>query len=186
MKMLLKTILSIVFLSFCLMSSAQSGARHSIGLQLNPYLNADLFDGMSVKYVYAGRYNFSIKDHITFGPELSGFYGKLLYLDPNYKYSNFNVGGFFRYSFIPASRVKPFFELSPYYTFLSYKSLPENAYKGLTTNGKDSYLSGYLAPGISLFNKSGKLSLDLFCKFSSKMLVNNDKIVFSYRLNFRF
>ena len=184
--MLLKTIFSIVFVGFCLISSAQSGASHSIGLQLNPYLDADLFNGMSVKYVYAGRYNFSIKDHITLGPELSGFYSKLLYLDPNYTYSNFNVGGFFRYSFFPASRVKPFIELSPCYTFSSYKNLPENTYEGVTPNGKDSYLSGYLAPGISLFNKSGRLSLDLFCKFSNKILVNNDKIAFSYRLNFRF
>jgi hypothetical protein len=186
MNILLKTILSIVFVGFCLMSSAQSGASHSIGLQLNPYLDADLFNGRSVKYVYAGRYNFSIKDHITFGPELSGFHAKLLYIDPNYTFANFNIGGFFRYSFFPASRIRPFFELSPYYTFSSYKNLPENSYEGVPINGKDSYLSGYLAPGISLFNKSRKLSLDLFCKFSNKTLVNNDKIVFSYRLNFRF
>ena len=46
MKMLLKTILSIVFVGFCLISSAQSDESHSIGLQLNPYLDADLFDGM--------------------------------------------------------------------------------------------------------------------------------------------
>jgi hypothetical protein len=186
MKMQLKTILSIVFAGFCLTSSAQSTMNHSIGLQLNPYLDGDLFNGMSVKYVYAGRYNFSIKDHITLGPELSGFHAKLLYLKPNYTYANFNVGGFFRYSFLPSSRVKPFFELSAFYTFLSYKNGPENIYEGVTPNGKDSYLSGYLAPGISLYNKSRKISLDLFCKFSNKMLVNNDEIAFSYRLNFRF
>lgn len=186
MKILLKTILSIVFLGFCLMSSAQSGASPSIGLQLNPYLDADLFNGISIKYVYAGRYNFSIKDHITLGPELSGFHEKLQFIDPNYTYANFNVGGFFRYSFLPESRIRPFIELSSYYTFSSYKNLPENAYAGVPLNGKDSYLSGYLAPGISLFNKSRKLSLDLFCKFSNKTLVNNDKIIFSYRLNFRF
>ena len=186
MKMLLKTILSIVFVGICLISSSQSGTKHSIGLQLNPYLDADLFNGMSVKYVYAGRYNFSIKDHITFGPELSGYHTKVLVLDPNYTYSNFNVGGFFRYTFFPTSRIRPFFELSPYYTFLSYKNGPENAFEGVAPNGKDSYLSGYLAPGITLFNKSRNLSLDLFCKFSNKMLVNNEKIVFSYRLNFRF
>jgi len=186
MKMLLKTILSIVFVVLCLISSAQSGKSHSIGLQLNPYLDKDLFNGNSIKYVYALRYSFSIKYHITVGPELSGFYGKLPDLYPNYRYSYFNVGGFFRYSFFPVSRVKPFFELSPYYAFFSYKNAPENFYPGMLPNGKDSYLSGYLAPGITLFNKSRNLSLDLFCKFSNKMLVNNEKIVFSYRLNFRF
>jgi hypothetical protein len=186
MKMLFKSILIIVFAVFCLRASAQSVTSHSIGFQLNPYLDADLFNGMSVKFVYAGRYNFSIKDHITLGPELSGFYARVLIIDPNYTYANFNIGGFFRYSFLPVSRIRPFFELSPYYTFLSYKNGPENTYNDLPTHGRDSYLSGYLAPGVSLFNKSRKLSLDLFCKFSNKMLVNNDKIVFSYRLNFRF
>jgi hypothetical protein len=186
MKMLLKTILSIAFAGFCLTSSAQGGNSNSIGLQLNPYLDADLFNGMAVKYVYAGRYNFNIKDHIAFGPELSGFYAKVLILDPKYTYAFFNVGGFFRYSFFPESRVKPFFELSPYYTFLNYKNGPENSYEGLPVNGNDSFFSGYLASGISLFNKSRKISLDLFCKVSNKMFVNNDKIVLSYRLNFRF
>ena len=182
--MLLKTILSIVFVGFCLISSAQRGASHSIGLQLNPYLDEDLFNGSSIKLVYALRYNFSIKDHLTLGPELSGYYFKEHSVD--YTDSNFNVGGFFRYSFFPASRVKPFFELSPYYTFFSYKNAPENFYPGMLPNGKDSYLSGYLAPGISLFNKSQKFSFDLFCKFSSKGFVNGENIVLSYRFNFRF
>lgn len=184
MKMLFTTILSIVFAGFCLISSAQSRASHSIGLQFNPYLDADLFNGSSIKLVYALRYNFNIKDHITLGPELSGYYFKEHSVD--YTASNFNVGGFLRYSFSPASRVKPFFELSPYYTFFSYKNLPENTYEGMPPNGKDSYLSGYLAPGISLFNKSQKFSLDLFYKFSTKDFVNGNHSVLSYRLNFRF
>ncbi len=186
MKMLSKTILSIVLAGFCLSSSAQNSKSHSIGLQLNPFLDADLFNGISVKFVYAGRYNFSIKDHITLGPELSGYHAKILHLEPNYKYSIFNVGGFFRYSFLPESRIRPFFELSPYYTFLSYKNGPENTYTGVPTDGKDSYFSGYVAPGISLYNKSRKISLDLFCKFTNKYFVNNEKIVLSYRLNISF
>jgi hypothetical protein len=177
MKMLVNSIFSIVLVFFCLMSSAQSDKSHSIKLQLNPYLDKDLFNGNSIKYVYALRYTFSIKDHITLGPELSGYNVKLLYLDPNYTFSNFNIGGFFRYSFFPSSRVRPFFEFSPYYTFFSYKNLPENTYEGVPPNGKDSYLSGYLAPGISVFNKSKKFSLDLFCKFSGKAFVNGNKLV---------
>jgi hypothetical protein len=184
MKMLYKTILSIGFVGFSLMSSAQSVTSHSIGLQCNPYLDADLFNGSSIKLVYALRYNFSIKDHITLGPELSGYYFKEHTV--NYRASSFNVGGFFRYSFFPISRVKPFFELSSYYTFFSYKNLPENTYEGMPPNGKDSYLSGYLAPGISFFNKSQKISLDLFYKFSTKDFVNGNQSVLSYRLNFRF
>jgi hypothetical protein len=186
MKILFKTILCLVFTGFCFTSSAQSGTNHSIGLQLNPYLNADLFIGNSTRFVYALRYTFNIKDHITLGPELSGYNIRVPTVAPAYTYSIFNVGGFFRYSFLPASRIRPFFEFSPYYTFMHYNNLPENTYNGVSTNGKDRYLSGYLAPGISLFNKSQKFSLDLFYKFSTKMFVNDDKLVLSYRLNFIF
>jgi hypothetical protein len=186
MKIPFKIILSIVYAGFCFTSSAQSGTNHSIGLQLNPYLNADLFNGNSTRFVYALRYNFSLKDHITLGLELSGYNIRVPTVAPAYTSSIFNVGGFFRYSFLPASRIRPFFEFSPYYTFLRYNNLPENTYNGVSSNGKDSFLAGYLAPGISLFNKSHKFSLDLFYKFSTKMFVNDDKLVLSYRLNFRF
>lgn len=182
--MLFKTILSIALVSFCLMSSAQNKTSHSIGLQLNPYINADLFAGINIRYVYALRYSFSIKDHITLGPELSGYYFKENSVD--YSASIVNIGGFFRYSFFPEARVKPFFELSPYYSFFNYKNLPENAYPSMLPKGTDSYLSGYLAPGVSLFNKSKKISLDLFYKFSNKNFVNGNQAVLSYRLNFRF
>jgi hypothetical protein len=183
MKMLLKTILSIVFVSFCLISSSQSGVQHSIGLQLNPYIDESLFDGSAIKPVFALRYTFSIKDHITLGPEFSGSFMRVPTVGPAYRSSNINLGGFVRYSFLPESRVKPFFELSSYYTFYSYKNLGTG---GTETSGSDSYLSGYLAPGISLFSKSRKFSVDLFYKFSNKDFVNGKQSVLSYRLNFRF
>jgi hypothetical protein len=181
MKMLLKTILGIVFIGFSLISSGQTGKNHSIGLQFNPYLDESLFKGNAIKPVYALRYTFSIKDHITLGPELSGSFMRGPITGPVFKSSNFNLGGFFRYSFLPESRVKPFFELSTYYTFFSYKQL-----RSTWTSGSDSYLSGYLAPGISLFSKSRKFSVDLFYKFSNKDFVNGKQSVLSYRLNFRF
>jgi hypothetical protein len=183
MKMLLKTILSIVFIVFCFISSAQSGKNHSIGLQFNPYLDESLFNGDAIKPVYALRYTFNIKDYITLGPELSGSFMRGPIAGPVYKSSNFNMGGFFRYSFLPESRIKPFFELSTYYTFFSYQQLGPG---GTETSGSDSYLSGYLAPGISLFSKSRKFSVDLFYKFSNKDFVNGKQSVLSYRLNFRF
>ena len=102
---------------------------------------------------------------------------------PVYKSSNFNLGGFIRYSFLPESRIKPFFELSSYYTFYNYKNLGTG---GAETSGSDNYLSGYLAPGISLFSKSKKFSIDLFYKFSNKDFINGKQSVLSYRLNFRF
>lgn len=185
MNMLLKTILSIVFIGFCLISSAQTGMNHSIGLQLNPYIDEALFNRYSFKTVYALRYTFSIKDRITLGPEVSGSYFRTP-VQPHFTSYKINVGGFFRYSFFPESRVKPFFELSSYYTYYSYKYGNEVQQWGIKQSGSGSYLSGYLAPGISLFSKSRKLSIDLFYKFSNKYFVNDKHSVLSYRLNLRF
>lgn len=183
MRMLFKTILSILLTGFCMMSSAQTGTNHSIGLQLNPYFDESLFKGDAIKPVYAFRYTFSIKDHISLGPELSGNFMRGPIAGPVYKSSNFNLGGFFRYSFLPGSRVKPFFELSTYYTFFSYK---QHGLGATWSGGSDSYLSGYLAPGISLFSKSRNFSVDLFYKFSNTDFVNGNKSVLSYRFNYRF
>lgn len=184
MKIISRPILCIFFSCYGLVSSAQSIGSNSIGLQLNPYIDEFFFTGTFIKPVYAFRYTFGIKEHITFGPEISGFYVKAHVND--YTLSNFNVGGFFRYSFLPASRVNLFIEVSPYYTFHSWKNGPEDAFTGVEPNGSMSFLSGYIAPGISLFNKSKKISLDLFYKFSNKTFANDKKSVLSYRLNFKF
>lgn len=185
MKIVNGIILSIFLLGNCLISSAQSISNHSIGLQLNPYVDEFLFTNTFVKPVFALRYSWGIKDHISFGPEISGFQFKALSND--YSVKNLNVGGFFRYSFLPSSRIKPFIELSPYYTFQSWKNAPvENFGELLEPNGSKSYLSGYVAPGISLYCKSKKISLDLFYKFSDKPFVNGKQSVLSYRLNYNF
>ena len=184
MKILGRTILSIFLSGFCVISSSQNAGKHSIGLQLNPYLDEHLFKHEYYSPVYAFRFTFGIKEHITLGPELSGFYSKT-YVD-DYTIGNFNAGGYFRYSFLPQSRIKPFLEVSSYYTYDYWKNGPEDAYTELEPNGSNSYLSGYGAPGISLLSKSGKFSLDLMYKFSGNTFVNDKKSVFSYRLNFWF
>jgi hypothetical protein len=185
MKIISGTILCVFLSCFCLISSSQSISSHSIGLQLNPYVDEFLFTSTFIKPVYAFRYSLGINDHITFGPELSGFFVKAHVND--YTISNLNIGGFFRYSFLPASRINPFIEISPYYTFHSWKNGPTDSFNGvLEPSGSRSYLSGYIAPGISLFSKSKKISLDLFYKFSNKTFANDKHSVLSYRLNYKF
>ena len=185
MKILGRTIICILLSGYCVISSSQSVGKHSIGIQLNPYVDEHLFNHEFYSPVYALRYTLGIKDHITLGPELSGFYTKAYVND--FTISNINVGGFFRYSFLPTSRVNPFIEVSPYYTFHSWKNGPTEIYSGvLEPNGSRSYLSGYVAPGISLSSKSKKVSLDLFYKFSNKNFANEKHSVLSYRLNFKF
>lgn len=184
MKVICRTILIILFTGICLISSSQSIGTHSIGLQLNTYVDESLFTNTFIKPVYAFRYTLGIRKNITFGPELSGFYVKAHVGD--YTFGSFNIGGFFRYSFLPASRVKPFIEVSPYYIYHYWKNGPEDSFNGAEPNGSKSFISGFIAPGISLFSKSGKLSLDLFYKFSDKTFVNGKQSVLSYRLNLNF
>jgi hypothetical protein len=183
MKILGRTILSILLSGFCVISSSQSLGNHSIGLQLNPYVDQHLFDHAFFKPVYAFRYALGLKDHITYGPELSGYFVKAYSND--FTLGNINVGGFIRYSFLPESRFKPFIEVSPYYTYHYWKNGPDT-FAEFEPNGSKSYFSGYVGPGITIFNKSRKISLDLFYKFSNKIFLNDKQSVLSYRLNFNF
>lgn len=184
MKILCRTILSILVSGYCVISSSQSVDKHSVGLQLNPYFDEHLFNHEYFKPVYAFRYTWRLNEHITFGPELSGFYTKN-YVD-DFSIGNFNAGGYFRYSFLPQSRFKPFMEVSPYYTYHYWKNGPEISFGELKPDGSKSFLSGYVTPGITIFNKSGNISLDLMYKFSDRTFVNEKKSVLSYRLNFWF
>ena len=184
MKILGRTILCILLSGYCVISSSQSVDKNSIGLQVNPFFDGHLFNHEFYSPVYALRYTLGIKEHITLGPELSGFYTKT-YVD-DFTTGNINFGGFFRYSFLPQSRIKPFVEVSSYYTYHYWRNFPEINLDDTDPNGSKSFLSGYVAPGITLFSKSRKISLDLMYKFSNKPFVNGEKSVFSYRLNFWF
>lgn len=179
-----KALLCILISGYCVFTSAQSVGKHSVGLQINPFADGSLFNHESYSPVYALRYTWAIKEHITLGPELSGFYTKT-YVD-NFTTGNINAGAYFRYSFFPQFRVRPFFELSSYYTWHYWKNGPEVSLDDWEPNGSAGFLSGYAAPGLTLFSKSGKFSLDLMYKFSDRSFVNDRKSVFSYRLNFWF
>lgn len=158
--------------------------KYSIGIQLNPYLDSYLFDGTFFKPVFAVRYGFNIKDHLSFGPEVSGHFVRMR--SDQYNSSAINLGAFVRYSIFPTSRIKPFLEFSPYYSFLHTKLAAfqtREEYEASKTN-----IGGYLSPGISLYTKNRKFSLDLMYKFSitDKAFVNSKQSVFTYRFNFNF
>ncbi len=184
MKIFSRTILLVLLAGVCLVASSQSTFTRSLGLQLNPFLDNNQISGVAFKPVYALRYTLGINNRLTFGPEVSGFHVQTKSTD--YAFGSFNAGAFARYSFLPESRIRPFVELSAYYTYHYWKNAPEAQYVTIPINGSKSYLSGYAAPGISLFSKSKKVSLDVFYKFSNLDLVNDKKAVLSYRLNFRF
>jgi hypothetical protein len=159
---------------------------HSIGIQLNPYLDSFFFDGTFTKPVFAGRYTFNLDKHFSVGPEVSGYFIKWNSHQGDMNISDFNVGGFARYSLLPDSRIRPFLEFSPYYTFYHFKSTTIQTREGIGMEYDKSYFSGYLSPGITLYSKNHKFSLDLMYKFSNKNFVNGNKSAFTYRLNFNF
>jgi len=166
---------------------AQDGSKsRSIGVQLNPYLDARFFDRTFIKPVFAGRYSFNFKDHISFGPEVSGYFVHWNSHQDDMNISDLNLGGFVRYSLLPTARIRPFLEFSPYYTLYHFKSTTIQTTEGIGREYHNSYLSGYLSPGITLYSQNHKISLDLMYKFSNKTLVSDKKSAFTYRLNFNF
>ncbi len=186
MKIIKYCSLHMIFLVINLTICAQNTKNHSLGFQLNPYLNHDLFNGGSIQIVFASRYNHTIKTNITLGPELSGYYSRVLSNNNSLNVTNINFGGFARYSLHNKTRISLFFEASPYITWHNYKNRMSSSGNGESSTGHDIFFSGYLAPGVSLFSKTRNLSLDLFFKFSDKEFLNAKKSIFSYRINFRF
>lgn len=165
---------------------AQTEKKQSVGIQLNPYIDSDLTDGTFIKPVFALRYGYNLTKNFSLGPEISGHYVTTLRDQTDLHISAINAGAFFRYSLLPDSRIKPFFEISPYYTFHHFKSSDIVTMEGIGKDERKEYFSGYLSPGISLYSKSQRLSLDLMYKFSNKDFINGNKSVFSYRLNINF
>lgn len=165
---------------------AQTEKKQSVGIQLNPYIDSDLTDGNFIKPVFALRYGYNLTKNFSLGPEISGHYVTTLRDQTDLHISAINAGAFFRYSILPDSRIKPFFEISPYYTFHHFKSSDIVTMEGVGKDDRKEFFSGYLSPGISLYSKSRRLSFDLMYKFSNKNFVNEHKSAFSYRLNINF
>jgi len=187
MKILLR-IITFSFFIICFQSTceAQTDKNQSIGIQLNPYFDSHLFERTFIKPVFALRYGYYLTKNFTLGPEISGYYITTLKNQTDFNLSYLNLGAFFRYSILPESRVKPFLEISTYYTFYHFKSDDIVTMEGVGKDERKEFLSGYLSPGISVFSKSRRISLDLMYKFSNKYFVNDHKSVFSYRLNINF
>lgn len=166
---------------------AQNDRRnHSVGLQLNPYLDSHFLTGTFIKPVFAMRYGYKLNNHISLGPEVSGYLMRWDVNKGDMNITDLNLGGFVRYSFMPTSRIRPFLELSPYYTLYHFKSKTIVTQEGIGMEYNSNYFSGYLSPGITLFSKNQKFSLDLMYKFSNKRFVNGNQSAFTYRLNFNF
>ena len=153
---------------------------NQIGLQLNPYLDENLFQGFLAEIVFGIRYAYHVTPHLSAGPEVNGFAPIYFTSGGNSDFFRLGAGAFARYSFFKDKRIKVFTEVMPYYSYRYWEEsqwLPEI---------RESRFGICLSPGVSLYSKSRKFSVDLYMKFSNIDFVNSKNFVFSYKVNYHF
>jgi hypothetical protein len=156
--------------------------RHSFGIQYNPFIDIDLFQGHGVKNIFAARYGYRLWHNIRIGPEFSGYrWNYLVDGQQAGKLSLNNYGVYSRYSLLKWNRFRPLAEISIYYSHFHMKTPPPYQY-----DITDDYISFYVAPGFSFLFCKNHLELDLFYKFSYKDFINERKSVISYRFSINF
>ena len=153
---------------------------NQLGLQLNPYLDENLFRGFMPELVFGIRYAYHVAPHFSAGPEVNGFFPVNLKSGNDLFFFRLGAGAFARYSFFTDSRVRVFAEVLPYY---SYRYWEENQW---LPELRESRFGLCLSPGASLYSRSGRFSIDLYIKFSNIDFVNSKNYVFSYKVNYHF
>jgi hypothetical protein len=182
-------LLSFVLITFPFRSYSQNTEKGSIppfyknqvGIQLNPYLNEN---GYFTDFVFGLRYGRNISKPIILGADLYESIPAFGSITGVYsQYNNFKIGVFSRYTFFPEKRIQGFIEVSPFYSHRYFKGL-ENLYGGVPKNT----LGSYIAPGVSIFTKNKKFSLDIYYEIyvhpTSYFYYHDNE--FSYKLNFHF
>jgi hypothetical protein len=158
-------------------ASVTFGKKNLIGIQYNPLYSSDW---IYVANFFSIRYGYKITKPLTIGAELSGyFYRKNINSSPEFPiqdqygiYTNI----FLRYSIRSDKRIQGFLEVSPYAGFYFKKPM----------DYQDMDLNIYVAPGLSVFSKNKKFSMDLYYKFSTQTYTGGGHGALSYKLNFHF
>jgi hypothetical protein len=174
--------LAVIFASVSI--SAQTSDKNTyseyknlIGIQLNPYL--DVNETFS-SFVYSLRYGYKISKPITLGAELTGSFSA--FDVQAVQYSDIKIGAFARYTFLPEKRIQGFLEASPFFAHTFVRGT--EFYPGNRIYNK---FGLYVAPGLSLFTKNRRISMDLYYKFyvhPGDLYYGKNSI--SYKLNFHF
>ena len=148
------------------------GKKSLIGIQYNPIYA----DGWTyAANLFSIRYGYKIAKPLTIGTELTGFFYKNnIDLFQDYYYISTNL--FLRYSIRPDKRIQGFLEVSPYANFYFMKPM----------NYQDMDWNIYVAPGLSVFSKNKKFSMDVYYKFSTQSFIDGGHGALSYKLNFHF
>jgi hypothetical protein len=161
-------------------SSDPSLKRSSIGIQYNPESNRN---NKFLANSYSIRYGYKIAHPITIGAEISGFFpnGNMpdFTNDPNDlndRWYDISTKLFVRYSFRADKQLQFFIEASPYAELFMGKPMH--------IRGGNIYV--YAAPGVSLFSKNKRFSIDLYYKLSTEYNIRGNHGEFAYKLNFHF
>lgn len=157
--------------------------KHSIGLQINPYLSERFISDVdSWQMVYSLRYAFNHKSGISLGPE---FY----YYDYDLSYAKgigLNYGVFVRYTLLKQKKVAIMTEASLYKIYgkqtMSYDL-------GFSTKGDSiaiNSVKSYIAAGISIKIVKDIVLLDLMIKYSPWGFNNGEVITPAYKVQIQF
>jgi hypothetical protein len=184
------TLFSLVLLLFTVSCFSQSiekvsvpaTQKNHVGIQYSPF-----YDGNQsyIGNLFSVRYGYKISKPLIFGAELSGYFTNKNYaeggqfFDPAYTVTDhYSVSAniFIRYSIPSDKRVQIFLEVSPYSHM--------NFTKPVELQSTDLFI--YAAPGVSLFSKNKKMSVDLYYKYSTQTFYNTSHGMLSYKLNIHF
>ena len=178
-------LLSFLILSSSMIAISQTSEKSSnlpyyknqIGLQLNPHLENGTFDAI----IYGFRYGYRISKPVTLGAEISGSFAA--FNNSMFPFTDFKAGAFARYTLRHEKRIQIFLETSPFYAYTYVRLSQEQNYDSDLELSK---FGIYVAPGLSLYTKNHKFSLDLYYKFyiHDENYIHMDKI--SYKVNFHF
>lgn len=160
--------------------------RNQIGIQLNPFFDQQFFSFSGyMRTVAALRYGYRITRNVTTGME----FGCSFPIDVNsgrnynyYDYFSYRISLYTRYSILTEKRFQIFAEASPHFSHFwseMTSTFDPSAYR----INKFGY---YVAPGVSLYSKSKRISFDIYYKFSNLMFMNGNKSLLSYKLNYNF
>jgi hypothetical protein len=151
--------------------------KNQIGFQLNPSLDKnETFDGL----VYGIRYGYKVSKPVTAGVEVSGTVPA--FDNQQVKHYDYKIGIYSRCSLFTEKRVQGFLEISP---FFSHRYIPAGESNIQTVENKSGL---YTAPGVSIYSKNRKYSLDLYYKFfihpGNSFYYQENTI--AYKVNFHF
>lgn len=161
--------------------------KHSVGIQINPYLRSYYIRRNDYPLVFALRYGFKYNHNIRTGVEFSSFFVNI----PYNKSTKINLGLYARYS-IFKKNFQPFIEINSFGYYRHSISDYDTIYN---INGTPSPIERtkysvdyFISPGATFYFLNKRISLDLLFKYNHKIKrgLSLGPLEFSYRINYHF